>query len=357
MVASLLCLLSLLPCILSSSCMSGSNDKLLTCGDCVKQAEQGCGWCLEEDPHNPGFALGCVTAANCSRGLERIDEKWEIVDDRSGGNQEYIKPGRRPVAGKKKVLVTSRPNVLHRIEFMAKKAENKVDIYFLVDLTKSMEETRNMLPDIFGGLVKKIEEKTKDFKFGFGSFSEKPTPPFDHHWPDKRYDFMHYQSMIKDTDEISKRIRAAKIHKHNLDSAEGGFDGLMQLLLCSEEHIGWRPNTKGIIVFISDAASHLSGDGLLGGLWKPYEHKCKLEDPKNAESTAKKVYDGLNTDYPSVSAVRYELRKHDKSIVFGTTQKVLLFYNKLGGDWGEICKCKRYQIGRTGLDENCSGDL
>jgi len=340
MVASLLSFLSLLcylPTILSSSCMSGTNDKLLTCGDCAREAEDGCGWCLDMDPSNPGFAKGCVTAGNCSRALEKVDQKFEIVDDRSGGRQEYIKPGtnRRPQAGNKKVLVTSRPNVRHKIEFMAKKAENKVDIYFLVDLTNSMKETRNMLPDIFEGLVTRIEQKTKDFKFGFGSFSEKPTPPFDYHKPGKRYDFMHYQSMTKDTNEISKSIRAAKIHENNLDSAEGGFDGLMQLLLCSEEHIGWRPNTKGIIVFISDAASHLSGDGLLGGLWKPYEHKCNLEDPRNTNTTAKKAYDGLKTDYPSVSAIRHELQNHDKSIVFGTTQKVLLFYSKLVETLGE----------------------
>ena len=100
----------------------------------------------------------------------------------------------------------------------------------------------------------------------------------------------------------------------------------MQLLLCKKDtEIGWRNNTKGIIVFLTNAPSHFGGDGLLGGLWKPYEHKCNLErTPKGFSG-----FNGLNTDYPSVSAVRYELQRSQKSLVFGVTAEVKKFYDSL----------------------------
>ena len=100
----------------------------------------------------------------------------------------------------------------------------------------------------------------------------------------------------------------------------------IQLLLCDDQTnpIGWRKNVKGIVVFVTNAPSHLAGlhrfpilqvhiilpspkfrsfltgcfkrpltpppvtfyidfypsciwgDGLLGGLWKPYEHTCQM---------------------------------------------------------------------------------
>ena len=46
---------------------------------------------------------------------------------------------------------------------------------------------------------------TKLYRFGFGGFDEKPTPPFDSFHTDGRdYDFRHVQSMTKETDKVAK---------------------------------------------------------------------------------------------------------------------------------------------------------
>jgi protocadherin alpha len=46
----------------------------------------------------------------------------------------------------------------------------------------------------------------------------------------------------------------------NVDDPEGGFDALMQTVVCSEE-IGWRRNTRRLLVFSSDSSFHIAGDG------------------------------------------------------------------------------------------------
>jgi protocadherin alpha len=46
----------------------------------------------------------------------------------------------------------------------------------------------------------------------------------------------------------------------NVDDPEGGFDALMQTVICSED-IGWRRNTRRLLVFSSDNGFHIAGDG------------------------------------------------------------------------------------------------
>ena len=50
------------------------------------------------------------------------------------------------------------------------------------------------------------------------------------------------------------------ILSYNNDAIEGGFDALIQVILCKET-IGWRKNSKKLIVFSTDAGYHYAGDG------------------------------------------------------------------------------------------------
>lgn len=44
------------------------------------------------------------------------------------------------------------------------------------------------------------------------------------------------------------------------DHPEGGFDALLQAMVCREQ-IGWRERSRRLIVFATDAFSHLAGNG------------------------------------------------------------------------------------------------
>lgn len=46
----------------------------------------------------------------------------------------------------------------------------------------------------------------------------------------------------------------------NLDAPEGGFDAIMQAVVCKQE-IGWRDKARRLLVFSTDAGFHYAGDG------------------------------------------------------------------------------------------------
>lgn len=46
----------------------------------------------------------------------------------------------------------------------------------------------------------------------------------------------------------------------NLDAPEGGFDAIMQAVVCKQE-IGWRDQARRLLVFSTDAGFHYAGDG------------------------------------------------------------------------------------------------
>lgn len=46
----------------------------------------------------------------------------------------------------------------------------------------------------------------------------------------------------------------------NLDAPEGGFDAIMQAVVCTHQ-IGWRENVRKLLVFSTDAGFHYAGDG------------------------------------------------------------------------------------------------
>ena len=46
----------------------------------------------------------------------------------------------------------------------------------------------------------------------------------------------------------------------NLDAPEGGFDAIMQAIMCKDD-IGWRSNARHLLLYSTDAGFHYAGDG------------------------------------------------------------------------------------------------
>lgn len=46
----------------------------------------------------------------------------------------------------------------------------------------------------------------------------------------------------------------------NIDSPEGGFDAIMQAVVCQNK-IGWRKQARRLVLFTTDAGFHHAGDG------------------------------------------------------------------------------------------------
>jgi protocadherin alpha len=60
-------------------------------------------------------------------------------------------------------------------------------------------------------------------------------------------------------DLFQHEVGAASV-SGNVDDPEGGFDALMQTVVCSEE-IGWRRDARRLLIFSTDSGFHMAGDG------------------------------------------------------------------------------------------------
>jgi protocadherin alpha len=78
-----------------------------------------------------------------------------------------------------------------------------------------------------------------------------------------------------DATMFKSRVNASQI-SGNLDAPEGGFDAIMQSLVC-EGAIGWREKSRKMLVFSTDAGFHYAGDGRLAGVVVPNDGQCHLE--------------------------------------------------------------------------------
>ena len=58
---------------------------------------------------------------------------------------------------------------------------------------------------------------------------------------------------------LQSQVRKAAV-SGNLDAPEGGFDAIMQAIVC-KERIGWRDRARRLLVFSTDASFHYAGDG------------------------------------------------------------------------------------------------
>lgn len=63
------------------------------------------------------------------------------------------------------------------------------------------------------------------------------------------------------TDDFAKRVDATPI-KYGYDTVESASDALAQVALCDNQ-IGWRSNTRRMVVVASDALFHIAGDGMV----------------------------------------------------------------------------------------------
>ena len=86
-------------------------------------------------------ALGCVPERDCApESLVMMDTSHVVTRDTPLGPDLHMQP--------QQVAVTIRPNIKHEFSFRAKKSENAVDIYFLLDVSGSMEPYKRELEQV-----------------------------------------------------------------------------------------------------------------------------------------------------------------------------------------------------------------
>ncbi|XP_004608161.2 integrin beta-6 [Sorex araneus] len=309
-----------------------------TCEDCLLIGPQ-CAWCAQENfTHPSGVGERCDTSANllvkgCQLNfIENPVSQVEILTNKplSIGRQKnssdivQISP--------QSLILKLRPGSEQTLQVQVRQTEDyPVDLYYLMDLSASMDDDLNTIKKLGSLLSKEMSKLTSNFRLGFGSFVEKPVSPFIKTTPEEisnpcssipylclpTFGFKHILPLTKDAEKFNEIVKNQKISA-NIDTPEGGFDAIMQAAVCKEK-IGWRNDSLHLLVFVSDADSHFGMDSKLAGIVIPNDGLCHL-DNKNEYSMSTVL------EYPTIGQLIDKLVQNNVLLIFAVTQEQVHLY-------------------------------
>ncbi|XP_061712211.1 integrin beta-PS isoform X2 [Cydia pomonella] len=332
-----------------------------TCSDCIRAAS--CAWCFAAGFNGPrcfnpaleGGTAGCNEAYIFNPDNElSIDQAYnkELSRTRSrsssssgsygesgsfgagasaGGAMSTAGSGENLVQIKpQRVNLQLRQNQMQQLSFAYSRAQDyPLDLYYLMDLSRSMKNDQEKLAALGNLLSATMKNITSNFRIGFGSFVDKVVMPYvstvekNLRAPCEGcaapYGFKNQMSLSTDTAYFDQAVSKADV-SGNLDAPEGGFDAIMQAMVCKEQ-IGWRQKANRLLVFSTDAGFHYAGDGKLGGIVQPNDGECHMENNLYTYSTVQ--------DYPSISQINQKAKDHSINVIFAVTSEQIGVYEEL----------------------------
>ncbi|EDW62763.2 LOW QUALITY PROTEIN: uncharacterized protein Dvir_GJ17000 [Drosophila virilis] len=264
----------------------------------------------------------CSSSGFSSSSVPPLSSSWRAA---AAGEIVQIKPQR--------VSLKLRINEVHNLDVSYSQAEDyPVDLYYLMDLSKSMEDDKEKLSALGDKLSETMKRITSNFRLGFGSFVDKVLMPYVSTIPKKLehpcdnckapYGYRNHMPLSNNTESFSNEVKQAAV-SGNLDAPEGGFDAIMQAIACRQQ-VGWREQARRLLVFSTDAGFHYAGDGKLGGVITPNDGECHL----NGQGM---YTHSIIQDYPSISQINQKVKQNAINIIFAVTQNQYSVYQKLSG--------------------------
>uniref|UniRef100_A0AAQ5XZW5 Integrin beta n=1 Tax=Amphiprion ocellaris TaxID=80972 RepID=A0AAQ5XZW5_AMPOC len=306
-----------------------------TCKQCLA-VHPSCAWCFQEvgvagssrcDLKTNLVAAGCATSA-----LESPTSKLQVIEDRPLSNKAagaaqvtQIKP--------QKLHITLRPDDAKRFTVKVRQVEDyPVDLYYLMDLSYSMNDDLFRLRTLGRGLAEAMNRTTSNLRMGFGAFVDKPLSPYMYISPKEavknpcysinttclpQFGYKHVLSLTEEVGRFTEEVKKQMVSR-NRDAPEGGFDAIIQAAVCKEQ-IGWRPGASHLLIFTSDAKTHVALDGRLAGIVQPNDGRCHL----NSEN----MYSMSTTmDYPSLALITEKMSENNINLIFAVTNPVVPLY-------------------------------
>uniref|UniRef100_A0A8C4SHJ5 Integrin beta n=2 Tax=Erpetoichthys calabaricus TaxID=27687 RepID=A0A8C4SHJ5_ERPCA len=306
-----------------------TSSEITNCRDCIYQGPE-CGWCFAED-FLPGTAIHqrCDLTSNliqkgCKSQFIESPQVKKVVNSDAGGTQ--VTP--------KEILLHLRPGSeasfileVHQLE------KNPIDLYYLVDVSVSMQENLAELKSVGLKLSQRMEEFTEDIQMGFGSFVDKPVSPYISVYPPKlinpcidytsscspAHGFIHALSLTKNITDFTRVVQQQHI-SGNMDTPEGGLDAMLQAAVCQRQ-IGWRKEAKHLLLVMTDEPSHLALDSKLAGIVIPHDGSCHLKNNTYAGST--------KMEYPTIGQLAEKLLENNIYCIFAVGDKWYKWYEDL----------------------------
>ncbi|KPI91428.1 Integrin beta-PS [Papilio xuthus] len=316
------------------------------CSDCIRTAF--CAWCFAPEFNGPrcfnpaveGGTGGCDEAyifnpdnqrtldpmfnKELTRARGRIGAGMEssFYEESYSSSSTSMKGGSGYMAGGGAAfgenLVQIKPQ---RVNMKLRMTQDyPVDLYYLMDLSRSMKNDKDKLSTLGSLLSSTMRNITSNFRIGFGSFVDKLVMPYVSTVP-KKFDSQIKENVYKSNHKYREMKKIAERDvPRNLDSPEGGFDAIMQAIVCQQE-IGWREKARRLLVFSTDAGFHYAGDGKLGGIVQPNDGECHMENNSYTHSTIQ--------DYPSISQINLKVKEHGINVIFAVTSEQFKVYEQL----------------------------
>ncbi|XP_029033971.1 integrin beta-PS-like [Osmia bicornis bicornis] len=313
-----------------------------TCGNCLQTPR--CVWCSTtvSNQNATGSLVRCVSREKFLKEGNLWCRETDVIDETSS----MLVLENRPLSSTKgkvplqiqpqKVKLRLRRGEEYHLSLRYSQAEDyPVDLYYLMDLSASMESYRDRLSELGFRLAEAMRKLTSNFRLGFGSFVDKVVLPMTSTQPDKLkspcvlrtkqpcappYGYKNQMPLTENVALFKNRVQEAPV-SGNLDAPEGGLDAMMQVMVCTKE-IGWRQNARHLIVFSTDAGFHIAGDGRVAGIIEPNDCLCHLD--KDGFYTY-----SLLQDYPSVAQINKVVREHNMNIFFAVPSKMNVTYQLL----------------------------
>ncbi|XP_045105712.1 LOW QUALITY PROTEIN: integrin beta-PS-like [Portunus trituberculatus] len=205
----------------------------------------------------------------------------------------------------------------------------QLDLYCLMDGSKSMSTSKEELASVTSKLVADLEKLSNNMRLGFGMFVDKPVLPYTDMlvWSQancrgcvESFSFKHILPMTDDREKFEDKVRNTN-SSTNVDRPEGTLDALMQVVSC-ENKVGWRRKSLKVVVVFTDAGFHVAGDGKLAGIALPNDMQCHLD------STGQYTYSKLQ-DYPSIGELQHALETVRVYTTFAVKEELLPVYSML----------------------------
>ena len=96
-----------------------------------------------------------------------------------------------------------------------------VDLYYLMDLSKSMEDDKEKLSALGDLLAETMQNLTSNFRLGFGSFVDKTVMPYVSTVPQKLkepcdgcaapYGYKHHMTLDTKTSDFAREVKRAQV--------------------------------------------------------------------------------------------------------------------------------------------------
>ncbi|MUH01269.1 hypothetical protein F7734_56975 [Scytonema sp. UIC 10036] len=127
----------------------------------------------------------------------------------------------------------------------------KVDVYFLADTTSSMRTAIDAVKNGISDILTQIGGLGADVQFGVGEYKDFPAPVTGEH----PYAFAHQHSLSANTATIKEKVAGWTVTSGK-DVPEAQFYALDRVAEPPGGQIGWRADSKRIVVWFGDAAGH-----------------------------------------------------------------------------------------------------